>query len=80
MARQKREIAPRLASGHARDLNYGRLAPEIKEGLRAIARMERKSMSWVIEQVLTEFFQLKEPTYVREVKRIQSRRRLRRVA
>ena len=82
MARQKKEIAPRLASGLAREINSGRLAPEIKTGLQAIARLERKSMSWVIEQVLCEFFHIRLPRYVREVRPIKHRRvsALRRVA
>lgn len=39
--------------------DYGRLPEDIKEGLRAIARMEGKSMSWVKEEIIIEFFKLR---------------------
>lgn len=58
-----RRIAPRLAGGMIR-LNFGsRLAPDVKKGLKAIARLENKSMSWVVEEVIIEFFQLRRPKY-----------------
>jgi hypothetical protein len=68
MAAKTRQIAPRLADGTARDLSHGRLAPAIKAGLRAIARSENKSMSWVIEEVLIDYFGLRQPKYIHEVK------------
>jgi hypothetical protein len=63
--RHKITIAPRLASGERRVNDYGRLPLEVKEGLRAIAKSEKKSMSWVKEQVIIRFFQLHKPEYVK---------------
>lgn len=82
MAHQKRQIAPRLASGDAREKLFGRLPEEIKIGLRAIARMERKSVSWVMEEVFIDYFGFRQPRYVREVKprRHQHVRRMKAVA
>jgi hypothetical protein len=61
--RKTTQQAPKLASGEVRVKDYGRLPEDIKEGLRAIAKDERKSMSWVKEQVIIEFFKLKRPRY-----------------
>jgi hypothetical protein len=58
--------APRLASGDPRVKLYGRLPEAVKEGLRAIARREGKSMSWVIEEVIIDYFGLRRPKYVAE--------------
>ncbi len=60
-----RTIAPRLADGRKRVPDYGNLPPAIKEGLRKIARMEGKSMSWVKEEVIIRYFKLTRPEYVR---------------
>lgn len=57
-----KEIAPRLYKG-ARVLNYGRLPSPIKEGLKAIARKENKSVSWVVEQVIIDYFGFAPPRY-----------------
>lgn len=59
----KRTIAPRLANGDTREAFGHGLPPEVKDGLRAIARRERKSMSWVLEQVIIQYFHLPEPVY-----------------
>ena len=59
----KRTIAPRLLNGKARVPQYGRLPEEIKEGLRKIARMEGKSMSWVVEEVIIRYFKMRRPQY-----------------
>lgn len=57
------QIAPRLASGDPR-VPFGHGLPEeIKDGLRQIAYREGKSMSWVMEQVIIEHFQLRGPEY-----------------
>jgi hypothetical protein len=80
MESTKRQIAPRLASGTPRELNHGRLAPAIKHGLRAIARQEGKSMSWVLEEVLIDYFDLRQPRYVKPVARRRYRSQLRRVS
>jgi len=66
MAKKSREIAPRLHRG-IRERTFNRLPPEIKNSLRGIARDENKSMSWVLEQVIIDYFGLTEPRY-REVK------------
>lgn len=68
MAKQpkKLRIAPKLASGDSRVKDYGRLPAEIKEGLRDIARHERKSMSWVKEEIIIDYFGFKRPKYKKE--------------
>ena len=61
--RRPRMIAPRLADGQKRE-NFGHgLPPQIKDGLREIARHENKSMSWVMEEVIIRYFHLKQPKY-----------------
>jgi hypothetical protein len=64
MAKKPMQQAPKLANGEPRVKDYGRLPSDIKEGLRAIARMEGRSMSWVKEQVIIDYFHLKRPKYV----------------
>lgn len=59
-----RKIAPRLASGERRVSNSHGLPPHIKEGLKAIARHENKSLSWVLEEVIYRHFGLKRPKFV----------------
>lgn len=61
-----KQIAPRLFSGHSRDPFGSRLPRSIKEGLRSIARSENKSMSWVMEEVVIDYFNLKHPRYIEE--------------
>lgn len=61
-------IAPKLANGDSRVRDYGRLPEEIKEGLRAIAKSEGKSMSWVKEQIIIDYFGFRVPKYVTERK------------
>jgi hypothetical protein len=59
-----RIIAPRLASGEKR-IGFGHgLPPAVKEGIRRIAERENKSMSWVMEEVIVQFFHLRPPTYL----------------
>lgn len=58
-----KQIAPRLSIGKPRVSFGGRLPNQIKEGLRAIARDENKSMSWVMEETIIRFFKLKAPSY-----------------
>jgi hypothetical protein len=69
--RQERRtgIAPRLADGEIRVRLYGRLAPHIKHGLRTIAAHESRSMSWVVEEVLIDYFHLRRPRYRRRQRR-----------
>lgn len=59
-----RRIAPRLFGGAPRLHWGGRLPEHVKEGIRAIARRENKSMSWVMEEVVIEFFHLERPRYI----------------
>lgn len=66
-AHVKRMIAPRLANGESR-IGFGsRLPVEIKEGIRSIAIREGKSMSWVMEEVVIDYFGMRKPRY-REAK------------
>ena len=59
-----RMIAPRLADGSCRVAFGHGLPNEIKEGLRKIARLEGKSMSWVMEEVIIRYFHMERPEYV----------------
>lgn len=59
-----RTIAPRLANGRRR-VSFGHGLPEsVKEGIRSIARKECKSMSWVMEEVIIDYFNLPRPNYI----------------
>lgn len=66
MARKahKRIIAPRLANGERRESFGHGLPPQIKAGLRLIAKNENKSMSWVMEKVIIKYFRMKTPEYI----------------
>jgi predicted transcriptional regulator len=59
----RKQIAPRLLDKESRDSYTGGLPPEVKEGLYAIARKECKSVSWVLEQLIIDYFGLKKPKY-----------------
>jgi hypothetical protein len=59
-----RHIAPRLASGQSRVPNAGALPEHIKRGLRLIAERENKSMSWVLEQIIYDYFGFTPPMFV----------------
>jgi hypothetical protein len=48
---------PRLAKG-ARDATFAALAPEIREGIEEIARVEQRSVSWVMAEIVAMFFGL----------------------
>jgi len=61
----KRQIAPRLANGDSR-VGFGHGLPShIKEGIRHIAAKENKSMSWVMEEVIIDYFNMRRPKYKR---------------
>jgi hypothetical protein len=64
-----RIIAPRLKSGDSRDAIGHGLPPEIKDGLRAIAKSENKSLSWVLETIIIEYFGFKKPKYIERKKK-----------
>lgn len=58
-----KEIAPRLVNGDCR-LNVSlNLPPDIKEALRYVARKDRKSVSWLLEFVIIQYFEFDEPEY-----------------
>ena len=60
----KKHIAPRLRSGESREAWGGGLPEGIKYGLYMIARERRVSVSWLIEQIVIEYFELDRPAYV----------------
>lgn len=68
------QIAPRLQSGVRREELYNRLPPEIKRGLRAIAKDENKSVSWVLEEVIILWFKLRRPQYRKPVLKVVASR------
>ena len=59
----KKQIAPRLMDKECRENYTGGLPPLVKEGLYAIARKEKKSVSWVLETLIIDYFGLKRPAY-----------------
>ena len=68
-----KQIAPRLANGDSR-VPFGHGLPEyIKEGLRHIARGENKSMSWVMEEVIIDYFNMRRPRYINDNKKRNGR-------
>jgi hypothetical protein len=62
--RLHRHIAPRLASGDSRVPNVGGLPEHIKNALRLIAVRENQSLSWVMEQLILDYFGFKPPQYI----------------
>jgi hypothetical protein len=69
-------IAPRLYSGECRDTYSGGLPPHIREGLRKIAKDERQSVSWVLEQIIIDHFpNLRKPRYVERKKSGETRKK-----
>jgi len=73
--RKTRIIAPRLFSGDKRESIGHGLPPEVKVGLKAIARSENKSVSWVLEEIIIDYFGFKRPKYIerkRNGKRIKA--------
>lgn len=57
-------IAPRLHNKESR-VNYGgRLPSEIKEYIRWYAKKHDCSMSWVMEQLIIDYFELIAPRYI----------------
>jgi hypothetical protein len=61
-----RTIAPRLLNGECRESFGHGLPPEIKQGLREIARKEHRSMSWLLEDIIIEYFELPKPKYIKQ--------------
>lgn len=61
----RKQIAPRLVGGLIR-VTFGHgLPPAIKDGLRLIAARQRKSMSWVLEEIIIDYFDLPRPKYIK---------------
>jgi len=56
-------IAPRLYNNHIR-IKFGHGLPEeIKEGLKEIARKDNISMSYLLEEIIIDYFNLPRPKY-----------------
>ena len=68
MRRKPRTISPRLFSGEIREAIGHRLPPEIKEGLKEIAKSENKSVGWVLEEIIIDYFGFKQPKYIERKK------------
>jgi len=58
-----RIIAPRLFNGDVRESIGHGLPPKIKSGLKLIAQKENKSVSWVLEEVIIDYFKFSTPKY-----------------
>lgn len=58
-----RQYSPRLFNGDIRLRAWHKLPESVKNGLRNIAKNENKTMSWVLEQVIIDYFDLKPPRY-----------------
>ena len=71
---KKIQIALRLSNRDSRVRDYGRLPEDNKEGLRAIAKMERKSMSRIKEEVIIDYFKLERPIYVGDDRKSRKRK------
>jgi hypothetical protein len=57
--------APRLLNG-TRENQGITLDPLVRYGLQSIARQQKKSLSWVVDSVLIDYFQLKHSKYRRK--------------
>ena len=58
-----KQIAPRLVSGEHRITWGGNLPPKVKEAVKLIASDENKSVSWVLENVVIDYFSMSRPKY-----------------
>ena len=69
MKYKPRTIAPRLFNGDSRvGIGHG-LPPEIKEGIKRIAASENKSVSWVLEVIIIDYFGMRRPKYIERKKK-----------
>lgn len=59
----KKVCAPRLADGTPRVSIGHCLPPDIKAWVQRIARSENQSVSWVLEQVIIDYFDMILPRY-----------------
>jgi hypothetical protein len=72
--KRPRRIAPRLANGDSRiSIGHG-LPPDIKDAIKMIAHHENQSVSWVLEQIIIEYFGLDKPEYVPVKKEVRDER------
>ena len=69
MKHKSRIIAPRLFSGDSRERTFNRLPYEIKGGLQHIAAQENKSVSWVLEEIIIDYFGFRRPKYIKRTKK-----------
>lgn len=53
----RRQAQPRI-KGITRDPAYTRLHPAVKAGIRTISRMEGRSISWVMAECISMFFEI----------------------
>lgn len=51
----KLKSQPRI-KGIKRISSYSGMHPDVKYGIKSIAKEERKSISWVISEIVSEFF------------------------
>ena len=63
MKHKPRIIAPRLLSGDSRESIGHGLPPEIKAGLKKIGQDRNKSVSWVLEEIIIDYFGFRRPKY-----------------
>lgn len=61
--RRSRQIAPRLASGDVRAHIGHSLPDDIKAALRVAAQETNRSVSWVLETAIIDYFGLRRPRY-----------------
>jgi hypothetical protein len=59
----KIKYAPRLKSNDIRLRNSYQFPDEIHIALKEIAKIEKKSVSWVLEEVVIDYFGLNRPKY-----------------
>lgn len=69
MKHKPRTIAPRLANGDSRESIGHGLPPDIKAGLRRIAADQNKSLSWVLEVIIIDYFGMRRPKYIERKKK-----------
>lgn len=63
--KKTRTIAPHLFSGERRERTFNRLPSDIKEGLIGIAYDKNQSVSWVLEQIIIDYFGFRTPKYIK---------------
>lgn len=61
--KKPKTIAPRLADGTSRETIGHGLPHHIREGIRRIAHLENQSVSWVLEQIIIDYFGFRKPEY-----------------